>query len=138
MEYVTPDSFWKPLDNEFHFTMDAAATKKNAKCAKYMTRRQDSLKTPWGNPGEICWLNPPFRNYRVWFEKCAEEQKRGITTVVLALSRITSAGWFHETVIPNAEIRFVRGCLKFGNFKTALPLPLILCIFRGKKVKMAA
>ncbi len=131
-DYATPDSFWKPLNDEFHFTMDVAATKRNAKCSRYLTRRQNALKTKWGEPGEVCWLNPPFKRYKEWFLKCVEEQKRGITTVVLVLSRITSVSWFHDYVTPNAEVRFVKGNLKFGKFKTALPLPLILCIFRGR------
>jgi phage N-6-adenine-methyltransferase len=125
--YTTPDKLWKPLDDEFHFTMDVAASAANAKCSEYITEEQDSLKTPWSG---ICWLNPPFRKLKLWAEKVVTEQARGITTVVLM--PIVTSGWFHELVIPNAEIRFVRGNPKFGGSKTGMMWPLCVCIFKAK------
>jgi hypothetical protein len=37
VEWPTPDSMWKPLNDEFGFTLDVASTHENAKCAKHYT-----------------------------------------------------------------------------------------------------
>ena len=42
--WCTPKEFFGVLDAEFHFTLDAAATKKNAKCSAYFTPEDDALK----------------------------------------------------------------------------------------------
>ena len=38
--WTTPQDFFDKLDAEFHFTLDAAATKENAKCPDYFTEEQ--------------------------------------------------------------------------------------------------
>lgn len=43
-DWCTPKEFFDVLDAEFHFTLDAAATKKNAKCSAYFTPEDDALK----------------------------------------------------------------------------------------------
>jgi len=35
IDYETPMSIFKVLDNEFHFTLDVAASAKNAKCERH-------------------------------------------------------------------------------------------------------
>ena len=47
MDYCTPQDFFDRLDSEFHFTLDAAATAKSAKCTTYYTPETDGLKSPW-------------------------------------------------------------------------------------------
>jgi len=37
MDYCTPQEVFDQLDAEFHFTLDAAATDKSAKCQNYNT-----------------------------------------------------------------------------------------------------
>lgn len=39
---------------------------------------------------------------------------------------------FHEYIYGNAEIRFVRGRLKFGNAKNTAPFPSMVVIFDGR------
>lgn len=36
-DWETPQDLFDELDREFHFTLDAAASPSNAKCAKYYT-----------------------------------------------------------------------------------------------------
>lgn len=43
-DWCTPKEFFDVLDAEFHFTLDAAAKKKNAKCSAYFTPEDDALK----------------------------------------------------------------------------------------------
>ena len=57
VDYETPDSLFKPLDDEFHFTLDVAASKENAKCAKFFTTEENGLLQDWSG---VCWMNPPF------------------------------------------------------------------------------
>jgi phage N-6-adenine-methyltransferase len=128
--YSTPQEFWQKLDDEFHFTLDVAADASNTKCIDYFTKEQNALKQDWSG---VCWCNPPFTaiRYKDWMTKIVAEQAKGVTTVLLCPAR-TSTHWFHDQVVPNAEVRFVRGNLKFGTYKTALPMALMVCIFRGQ------
>ena len=56
-----------------------------------------------------------------------DDFKKGVTVVML-LKSDTSTKWFHELILPNAEVRFIKGRLKF-NGKPA-PFPSLLAIFR--------
>jgi DNA N-6-adenine-methyltransferase (Dam). len=47
LNWCTPQGFFDELNREFHFTLDAAATDKTAKCDKYYTPETDGLKNPW-------------------------------------------------------------------------------------------
>lgn len=47
-EWETPPSFFAALDAEFNFTLDAAATPSNAKCAKFFTLNENGLTQKWG------------------------------------------------------------------------------------------
>lgn len=51
MDYCTPQDFFVRLNEEFHFTLDAAATDKSAKCPAYYTPETDGLKSPWNLAG---------------------------------------------------------------------------------------
>lgn len=51
MDYCTPQEFFDELNREFHFTLDAAATAKSAKCPAYFTPETDGLKRPWNVAG---------------------------------------------------------------------------------------
>lgn len=67
-EWATPADFFRALDAEFHFTLDACATPENAKCPKYYTREQDGLAQDWS--GETVWCNPPYgRQIGAWCRK---------------------------------------------------------------------
>ena len=47
-KWATPQDFFDKLNDEFHFTLDAAASPDNAKCANYFTEEQDGLVQSWG------------------------------------------------------------------------------------------
>lgn len=53
MDYCTPQDFFDRLNEEFHFTLDAAATDKSAKCPAYYTPETDGLKSPWNLTGGL-------------------------------------------------------------------------------------
>ncbi len=131
-EWSTPQDFFDELDREFHFGLDAAATRENSKCRVYMDSRANALIRGWHDYGPV-WLNPPYgRGMQAWFKKAYEESLRGITVVMLVPSR-TDTAWFHDYVQGKAEVRFVRGRLKFGGQKNAAPFPSMVVIYRGVK-----
>ena len=51
MDYCTPQAFFDQLNEEFHFSLDAAATDRSAKCSEYFTPETDGLNRPWTPAG---------------------------------------------------------------------------------------
>ena len=128
-EWETPDKLYDELNDEFHFALDVCATPDNAKCALYFSREQDGLKQKWGG---TAWCNPPYgKGIRQWVHKAYHETYNGVTTVMLLPAR-TDTAWFHDYVLPYAEIRFHRGRVKFKGGSYPAPFPSIICIFRGE------
>ena len=126
----TPDDFFAPIMDEFEFVLDAAASAENAKCKRYFTVEDDGLAQSW-EPGPV-WCNPPYSETGLWVQKAVQEQENGVTTVMLVPAS-TDVAWFHDLALPNAEIRFVRGRLCFGNTSGRAPFGSLLLIFKGKQ-----
>lgn len=125
--WETPQDFFNRLDEEFHFTLDVCALQKNAKCKKFYTPEQDGLSQPWHG---ICWCNPPYgRGILAWVRKAKLSADDGNTVVMLPPAR-TDTHWFHDYIYGRAEIRFLRGRLKFGGCKNSAPFPSMVVIFR--------
>ena len=127
--WETPQDFFEKLDIEFHFTLDAAALKENAKCKNYYTPEENGLKKEWNG---IVWCNPPYgrKETGMWVKKAYEEYMRGCKTIVMLLPARTDTKWFHEYIYGKAEIRFVKGRLKFGGAKDAAPFPSMVVVFK--------
>lgn len=127
--WATPQDFWDALDREFHFSCDVCATDENAKCATFYPPEQDGLKQEWRG---VCWCNPPYgRTIGSWVRKAYESSLHGATVVMLLPAR-TDTKWFHDFIYGKAEIRFIRGRLKFGGSKNSAPFPSMVVIFRRK------
>lgn len=125
-EWETPMSIFKPLDDEFHFTLDVSATAENAKASHFFTKEQDGLSQKWGG---VCWMNPPYgQQIKKWVEKAYEEAKAG-STVVCFLPARTNTNYWHDYCL-KGEIRFIRGYPKFGNAKQGLKAPLAIVVLR--------
>ena len=126
--HSTPQAFYDGLDQEFHFTLDPCATADNAKCEKFYTEADDGLAQSW--EGETVFMNPPYgREIGAWIEKCTAEMYSARTIVALLPAR-TDTRWFHDYIYGKAEIRFVKGRLKFGDAKNAAPFPSMVVIWR--------
>lgn len=131
-KWATPQSFFDALNEEFHFTLDPAASDDNAKCEKYYTKEQNGLTQSW--QGETVFCNPPYgRNVGEWVKKAHDEHAKGDCTIVMLLFARTDTKWFHEYVLGKAEVQFVRGRLKFGDEKNPAPTPSIVVIYRRRK-----
>jgi phage N-6-adenine-methyltransferase len=129
VEWETPQDFFDKLNAEFSFTLDACASAENAKCSKFYTLRENGLAQAW--QGERVWCNPPYgRHIQKWIEKCANEPSD--LTVMLIPARTDTKAW-HQWIFDKAEIRFIKGRLKFGGHKNSAPFPCAVVIFREKK-----
>jgi len=128
--WSTPQDFFNELDREFHFGIDVCATEENAKCKNFYDKKTDGLKQNWGGYGTI-WCNPPYgKEIACWVEKAAQTSQSGETVVMLLPAR-TDTKWFHEYIYNKAEIRFVKGRLKFGDAKASAPFPSMIVVFRN-------
>ena len=125
--WATPQDFFDALDKEFRFETDVCALAENAKCAHYFTPDQNGLVQEWTG---VCWCNPPYgRKIGDWVKKAAESAKAGAVVVMLLPAR-TDTRWFHDYIYGQAEIRFVKGRLKFGDATESAPFPSMVVVFR--------
>ena len=124
--WETPKDLFDKLNKEFHFALDVCATPENAKCEEFYTKEQDGLKQPW--KGTV-WCNPPYgRQIGEWVRRAFLASQSGNTVVMLLPAR-TDTRWFHEYIYGKAEIRFIRGRLKFGGSKNSAPFPSMVVVF---------
>lgn len=125
-DWRTPIQIIEALRTEFPFTLDAAASMENTVGRRYIDVEADALSQTWSG---VVWCNPPYgRRVDRWLLKGAESADAGATVVFLLPAR-TDTKWFHEIVLPKAEIRFLRGRLNFGEHKNGAPFPSMLAIF---------
>ena len=82
------------------------------------------------------FCNPPYgsKETGLWTEKCYREGQKPGTTVVLLIPARTDRASFHDYILGKAEIRFLRGRLKFeldGKPIGTAPFPSMIAIWRG-------
>ena len=138
MCWCTPQDFFDKLNAEFGFVLDPAATDKTAKCSLYYTPETDGLSQSWDRGGAV-FCNPPYgREIGKWVQKAFEEARGGYPIVLLIPAR-TDTAYFHDYIYGKAEIRFVRGRLRFtdddGNAADPAPFPSMVVIYNGERVK---
>lgn len=153
-EWETPQAFFDEVDKEFGFTLDVCAQPGNKKCDAYFSPEVDGLSQLWT---ETCWMNPPYSQLCPWLKKACESARENGATVVALVPARTDTAAFHDYVLPyspyknivqrpiksleemvtaqgqykvSAELRFIRGRLKFSGHKNSAPFPSMLVIFR--------
>lgn len=111
-EWATPPEYFALLNQEFGpFTLDACATAATAKVARYYDKAADGLRSPWF--GRV-FVNPPYSAPGPWCRRAAEATKVDAQLrVVMLLPAGIDTAWFHDWVLPFAEIRFIRGRIRF-------------------------
>lgn len=151
--WQTPIDFFMQLNNEFDFTLDAAASHANALCGAYCTEsgyfhrsppnapfhprlstwyrktEEDGLIRSW--QGERVFCNPPYdSSLYQWVEKAA---RREAEVAVLLLPPSIDTAWFHDFIYNKTAYRFLRGRLKFWRDGKVGPQPragTMVAIFR--------
>ena len=136
MDWCTPQDFFDKLDAEFHFVLDAAATEQTAKCAKFFTPETDGLSQSWDCGGAV-FCNPPYGlEIAKWVRKAYKESKKINHPIVLLVPARTDTAYFHDYIYGKAEIRFVRGRLKFtdenGKDYASTPFPSMVVVYNPK------
>lgn len=129
--WMTPPEVFDPLHAEFGFTLDPCATTASAKCAKFYTEADNGLEQDWS--GEIVFMNPPYgAEIYAWTRKARLEQQKGALVVGL-LPASTDLRWWHEDVVGFAEVRYIRGRVRFltdGPYRASGFFASVIVIWR--------
>ena len=127
--WATPPAFFATIDREFGFTLDVCALPDNAKCPRFYSPAEDGLKQAWEG---VCWCNPSYgKEIAQWVSKARDSAASGAATVVCLVPARTDTRWWHELVLPHAaEVRYVRGRLRFGDAVSSASFPSALVIYR--------
>lgn len=121
--WATPQWLFDELNEQYNFTIDVCATQENAKCTNFYSPEEDGLSQPW--EGRV-WCNPPYgRNIGKWVQKAADSS----ALVVMLLPARTDTRWFHDYIYGKADIKFLRGRLKFGGAKNSATFPSMVVVF---------
>ena len=104
--WETPQKLYDDLNKEFNFDFDPCP----------LNSEFDGLCIEWGKSN---FINPPYnrRDKPKFIQKAYVEWKKGKTCVLLIPSA-TGTKQFHELMVPNAEIRFIKGRVAFRGFNT--------------------
>ena len=128
----------RKLDDGATLEIYRNCTDGTAKCSLYYTPETDGLSQSWDRGGAV-FCNPPYgREIGKWVQKAFEEARGGYPIVLLIPAR-TDTAYFHDYIYGKAEIRFVRGRLRFtdddGNAADPAPFPSMVVIYNGERVK---
>lgn len=84
--------------------------------------------------GHTVFCNPPYgRDIAKWVEYSYRQSQKSNTVVVMLIPARTDTRWFHEYVYGKAEIRFLRGRLKFNESINSAPFPSMVVIYRNSE-----
>lgn len=132
----TPNEFFLKLDYEFDFTLDPCANRKRSlkPTIKEYYIEDNGLEKSWKD--HRVFANPPFTKSQIkdWAQKCFVQRNQA-ELIVLLMPAHTDRSWFHKYINGVAEIRFIRGRLRFWDIDnnkkgTSSQHAIILCIYR--------
>lgn len=117
-EWATPQSVVDMLGREFGpFDLDACCRPETAKASMYYTKASDGLTAHWFG---CVYVNPPYSDPGPWIRRAVAAVGAGdARRVVMLLPASTDTNWFHDDVLPNADVYFVRGRIKFLGWQGA-------------------
>ena len=128
-DWETPDKVFKYADRKYGpFDLDAAATRENAKVARFLSPAEDALSVPWH--ATRVWLNSPYARgiTGLWLKKAHEEAIRGVKVCCLVPVRSDTKYW-HAYVIPFATVEYIKGRIQFVGAPRPAPFPSALVTF---------
>lgn len=104
--WETPDWLYKQLDDEFHFDFDPCPLRADF----------DGLAVEWGRSN---FVNPPYNRVdKPKFIQKAYDEWLKYKTCVLLIPAATGTAQFHDLILPNAEVRFLRGRVAFRGYNS--------------------
>lgn len=141
-DYGTPPEFLLAVQRLLHipyFGWDLAASKENAKAARFFTEADDSLKQAWhalyynAAMPEWLWLNPPFSNIEPWAAKACDEARMGAFVAMLVPASV-GANWWRDYVDGWAFVHFLNGRLTFEGETTPYPKDCALLTYQPSRI----
>lgn len=131
-DWSTPPDLFAELHAEFDFTLDVCASAANARVPNYFNAERDGLAQDWTG---VCWMNPPYGDaIAAWIAKAHQESESTASVVVCLVPARTDTAWWWDHC-RHAEIRFLRGRLKFGDGTNSAPFPSAVVVF-GREPKV--
>lgn len=142
-DWETPDDLFHKYDEQYHFILDAAANTANHKCPRWFGPggdAEDSLVVDWPLEDGNIWLNPPYSRglqakfvQKAWLETdrvwCQYGKGDTWGKVVCLLPARTDTKLFHEVILPNADVTFLKGRVKFKEAAQGAPFPSMIVVF---------
>ena len=120
-DWQTPPWLYDKLNNEFSFDYDPCP----------LNSSFDGLKTDWG---KRCFVNPPYSKVDSFLKKAYLELRKNTHLAVFLTFANTDTKWFHQHIYHRAEIRFLKGRIKFldetGEYKNSAMRPSMIAILR--------
>ena len=114
--WITPLDLYNKLNKEFNFDFDPCP----------INNTFNGLEIDWKSKN---FVNPPYSQLKLWIEKAYKEYEKGKLVVMLIPARTDTIA-FHKYIYNQAEIRFIKGRLKFSNSKNSAPFPSMIVIFK--------
>lgn len=108
-DWKTPEYFYSELNKEFNFNFDPCPY-------KHDKSKWNGLDIEWK---ERNFINPPYsrKDKELFIRKAFDKSKKGKLCVMLLPVSISTI-IFHDIIYPNAELRLIRGRLKFIGLNT--------------------
>jgi site-specific DNA-methyltransferase (adenine-specific) len=124
-KWATPPEVYDPLHAEFDFNFDPCP----------ITWAEGDADGLTQECGTRTFCNPPYSKLATWIAKAHAEWKKG-KTIVMLINAITDTKAFHTYIYNQAEVRFIKGRVKFidptnPTKRSPSPRPSMLVIFRA-------
>lgn len=118
-DWQTPQLFFDGLNEEFHFTIDAAANSYNTMCEHYISKDRHGGAFEYRDINQVIWCNPSYGKLGDWVDLFISWGKDN--TVVALLPNNTDTTWFTKIWATASEVRFVYPRLAFIHPHTKEP-----------------
>lgn len=136
--WATPPSLVEELEREFgKFDLDPCCIPMTAKAKTFYTAEDNGLQRAWF--GRV-FMNPPYSQPAPWCKKALDETSAGNADLVVGLLPVaTDTAWFHDFINGKAEVRFLRGRVRFfgwaGTPITSPKSPSMLVIWKSGSLR---
>lgn len=140
-DWETPDDLFAQYNSQYNFYLDAAANSVNHKCDRWFGPGglvEDALEAEWPLDKGNIWLNPPYSRglQSAFVRKALEEVLRNQQQLWIPHCRIvcllparTDTKLFHDVILPNADVTFLRGRVRFKGAAQGAPFPSMIVVF---------
>lgn len=140
--WQTPAYLYDGLDEEFKFTLDAAATPENTKCPDFLSEKDNALDCDWSafDTGNV-FLNPPYSKSAggllLWAEKAYEQSQKLKVSVVCVMIGDTSTKYRKFGCKYASEIRDLTHRVKFMGAGGTPQWATSIYVFRPIKFRVS-